>query len=441
MAQNEATRKTGEPVVISDTPDVCKTPVGGALVPVPYDIVAYFTGSILTAPTVSFTKDPVFTTASAIPSVIGDEAGTGLGVVSGSHAGGGFCHVLAGSHTPVVKANGNLIVFHTSKMEMNCPSPTGPGNTIGSVVWQSTTPYVSADADGNVDGETDPKEEAETQEELDQKLAQENPQPAQTPEEKYKLKQSEASASSKPVDKQRQWGDAKPSDGVSTSAEANVGVERTVYDDQVWKAGGEDNFIKVGHADAKWNAGYSYDAKEGIHSLGGGGSASVSVAQGQLKGTLPGGLASGTAKGEVLSASANADARVFYDAGNVGAKASVGAEANLIKGSVGGEVVLTVKTMYDSTAGALFGMFDRTKHLAEAPEYLDVGVVVGAEVEAGIGAAASAEAEGSIGTKGAKGSASAKLGAGPQVGVKVTGGIQLPEGAVDKAVSWVKSWF
>ena len=100
MAENEAARRTAEPVVVSNSPDVCLT--GGA--PVPYSIVAYFPPSIQLAETVLFTEDPAFTIVSSIPGVIGDEAGDGGGVVSGVHAGGAYTHVVTGSQVYRVEA-------------------------------------------------------------------------------------------------------------------------------------------------------------------------------------------------------------------------------------------------------------------------------------------------------------------------------------------------
>lgn len=165
MAENEAARQTAEPIVISDSPDVCLTPMGSSVVPVPYPIVARFNDTVGVTSTVLFTDDPVFTTASDIVGVFGDEAGTLLGVSSGSHAVGGYCHVIPMAHTPVVKTEGNLVVYHSSKMAMNCPAPHGPLNTIGTVIWQQTSSSASADEEGEVEGETNPDAAPETPEE------------------------------------------------------------------------------------------------------------------------------------------------------------------------------------------------------------------------------------------------------------------------------------
>lgn len=60
MADQEGARKSGKFIAVSLTPDVCKTPVGGTVVPVPYMIKADLSDSFITSPNVRFGGDPVF---------------------------------------------------------------------------------------------------------------------------------------------------------------------------------------------------------------------------------------------------------------------------------------------------------------------------------------------------------------------------------------------
>jgi len=60
MADQEGACKSGEFIVVSLTPDVCWTPVGSTLVPVPYMIQADLSDSLTTSPDTRFGGQPVF---------------------------------------------------------------------------------------------------------------------------------------------------------------------------------------------------------------------------------------------------------------------------------------------------------------------------------------------------------------------------------------------
>jgi len=113
MDEKEVTRKLGEPVVVCLYPDVCLSPTA----PAPYLITATFADAQATANTVNATKVPTFTMASFLPGVIGDEAGTGCGMKSGTHAAGGICWPTGASTT--VKAQKNFVVRHEDPVMMN----------------------------------------------------------------------------------------------------------------------------------------------------------------------------------------------------------------------------------------------------------------------------------------------------------------------------------
>ncbi len=131
MADNEGVRTTGNAWVVSLTPDVCLTPIGDKMVPIPYNIRASFDDSVSQAVTVQMTTLSTVTMASRVTRVEGDEQGTGGGITSGVNL--GYCRPI--THSSTVRGEGNFIVYHTSLYWMNCAGPDGPGNTVGHVVF------------------------------------------------------------------------------------------------------------------------------------------------------------------------------------------------------------------------------------------------------------------------------------------------------------------
>lgn len=145
----EGTRKIDEALVVYTRPDVCKSPVA----PVPYPIVAKFSPAFNVATTVNSTSVPTFTQISRIQGVQGDEGGAGLGVKSGTHAGGGVCEPTGWS--PSVNAEGKPVVRHTDPFLMNT------GNTTGKVVYQKDgKPRGKPDENGEPPKEANPPTEA-----------------------------------------------------------------------------------------------------------------------------------------------------------------------------------------------------------------------------------------------------------------------------------------
>ncbi len=135
MADKEGSRDTSKSVVVSSTPDVCLTPMGSAMVPVPYSIVGNFSDAMRTTQTVKFTDQQAFNFASRLNHVSGDEAGAGGGVSSGVNV--GYCKPL--EHSPTVKAQDQFVLRHDDKMFMNCSGPDGSSNTIGNIVYMAVT--------------------------------------------------------------------------------------------------------------------------------------------------------------------------------------------------------------------------------------------------------------------------------------------------------------
>jgi hypothetical protein len=109
-------RKDSSFYAVSTAPDVCLTPMGGAMVPVPYMIYASLEGSEQCAESVHLNTKPTYVwDRSLAPRVTGDEPGTGGGVVSGVNVG----KVWADGASRNVRAEGSRIVRHGDHCWMN----------------------------------------------------------------------------------------------------------------------------------------------------------------------------------------------------------------------------------------------------------------------------------------------------------------------------------
>ncbi|WP_201613257.1 DUF4150 domain-containing protein [Psychrobacter immobilis] len=103
-------------IIISDFPDVCKTPMGSSMVPVPYPVTAKLTNSSYLATNVNANSHPLFLfDQSTVVKTLGDEAGVGKGVKSGTVS--GKCVPIGRSGS--VKANGKYVVRNKDKFWMN----------------------------------------------------------------------------------------------------------------------------------------------------------------------------------------------------------------------------------------------------------------------------------------------------------------------------------
>lgn len=103
-------------IVISDFPDVCKTPIGSSLIPIPYPVTAKLIDSIDTIKQVKINGNPVVVfDESYIKQTLGDEAGIGKGVKSQTV--GGKCYPK--THSSTIRAKGKYIVRHNDKFYMN----------------------------------------------------------------------------------------------------------------------------------------------------------------------------------------------------------------------------------------------------------------------------------------------------------------------------------
>lgn len=149
---DRATNKDGQAIVINMAPDVCLTPMGGVMVPVPYNITCQFDVAVMTSSNVNYQGLPAFTMASRLPTVKGDEPGVGGGVTSGVNL--GFCKPT--QHSGTYRVNGQWVIRHGDQMDMNCAGPDGVGNTIGKITYVGVGPVGALP-----DGEEDEVEEVE----------------------------------------------------------------------------------------------------------------------------------------------------------------------------------------------------------------------------------------------------------------------------------------
>ncbi len=155
MASKEGARKSGTFMAVNTTPDVCKTPMGNTVVPVPYAITSNLNDSMSTSSNVNFGGDPAFILGkSSVTKVTGDEPGTAGGVKSGTNR--ACVKPTAGSST--VRVNKKQVIRHGDPCDMN------NGNTQGKIIYQgASSPKGSnskADSNPPVKPETPNEEKA-----------------------------------------------------------------------------------------------------------------------------------------------------------------------------------------------------------------------------------------------------------------------------------------
>lgn len=127
MSKDAARHSGKEAQIVCLAPDVCKTPMGSDMVPVPYMILSKLDWSEKTVSNTKFNGLDAFTMASRTNKVIGDEPGTGGGVASGTNM--GWCRPISNKTTFFV--SGREVLQHTCYYDMNCSGPDGIGNTVG----------------------------------------------------------------------------------------------------------------------------------------------------------------------------------------------------------------------------------------------------------------------------------------------------------------------
>lgn len=129
---HSAARHSGKSAtIVCLAPDVCLTPVGSAVVPIPYMIISKLEWAVTTAKSTILTDQEAFTMASRTDKVTGDEPGTKGGVKSGVNK--GYCRPI--SKKTNVFVEGNELIQNDNLYDMNCNGPNGPGNTVGRLVY------------------------------------------------------------------------------------------------------------------------------------------------------------------------------------------------------------------------------------------------------------------------------------------------------------------
>ncbi|WP_446326606.1 PAAR-like domain-containing protein [Citrobacter sedlakii] len=122
MAKNYIARQDGQWMVVSLTPDVCKTPVGPALPPVPYPVTASLGDAVLTVSSVKVNGCPVLVlNQSFVPLTKGDAPGVAGGIKSGTV--GDICEPL--EHSTTFRVGGKPVLRHFDKFWMNARNTTG----------------------------------------------------------------------------------------------------------------------------------------------------------------------------------------------------------------------------------------------------------------------------------------------------------------------------
>ncbi|WP_421704282.1 DUF4150 domain-containing protein [Aliiroseovarius sp.] len=130
--QQSAARHSGKSAtIVCLAPDVCLTPVGSAIVPIPYMIISKLDWSETTVKSTILTGEEAFTMASRTNKVTGDEPGTKGGVKSGVNK--GYCRPI--SKKTNVFVEGRELIQNDNSYDMNCNGPNGPGNTVGKLVY------------------------------------------------------------------------------------------------------------------------------------------------------------------------------------------------------------------------------------------------------------------------------------------------------------------
>lgn len=80
-------RRDGQNYITSTGPDVCKTPVGSSIVPVPYSSIAFLGSAARTDGTVKLNGKAAFMLNSRTPNSMGTEPGVHKGVAQAGHLG------------------------------------------------------------------------------------------------------------------------------------------------------------------------------------------------------------------------------------------------------------------------------------------------------------------------------------------------------------------
>ncbi len=118
MSNNVGARKDGSNYIASTGPDVCKTPVGSSVVPVPYASIAFLGSAARVSSNVKRNGKSDFMLNSRTPNSMGTEPGVKKGVAKSGHLGPSAVKVTTGS----VFINGYASASHKDKATINMAS-------------------------------------------------------------------------------------------------------------------------------------------------------------------------------------------------------------------------------------------------------------------------------------------------------------------------------
>ncbi|MEN6509127.1 MAG: DUF4150 domain-containing protein [Smithella sp.] len=152
---SEGARKGSAFMVMCSMPDVCLTPAGPSMVPIPYQIVAFMDKSTMASSNVEFGGQPaVLRDQSMIMQVVGNEAGTGGGVKSGRNV----WLVEFDTASESIFINGKNLVRHNDTCWMNGK------NTRGKVICTAGMEPACSISNGRPEADTNPQPSAEEEE-------------------------------------------------------------------------------------------------------------------------------------------------------------------------------------------------------------------------------------------------------------------------------------
>jgi hypothetical protein len=116
MARNVAARKQSGWKVIYTLPDVCLTPIGNNVVPVPYAVHANLEQSVQVAKSVRANGYPVVIyDETYVPKTIGDAGGKRKGIQSGTVE----ANCYPKTHSSTVSAEKHRVIRHDDEFWMN----------------------------------------------------------------------------------------------------------------------------------------------------------------------------------------------------------------------------------------------------------------------------------------------------------------------------------
>lgn len=118
MAEQLAARQNQQWTVVSTVPDVCRTPVGNTIVPVPYPVISFLDNSIDGAASVRVNGEHlILFDQSVVLSTVGADAGSHKGCKSGTV--GGRCYPKTRSQS--VRSQSRCAVRNDDEFWMNAP--------------------------------------------------------------------------------------------------------------------------------------------------------------------------------------------------------------------------------------------------------------------------------------------------------------------------------